>query len=139
MVPAGPAMVRSRQKRSFERSKLNWDEASAGIGRLALGYCRELLRIRREDPVLAAYRAERLAMDVRVEGRVLAVAFQSGGARRWLVVNFGDDAELRITGMETATVLASSDDPRWGGMGWPVTVGQITLLPTRTAAFLGLG
>jgi maltooligosyltrehalose trehalohydrolase len=124
--------------RTFQRSKLNWDEASAGVGRLALDYHRELLRLRREDPVLKAYRAERRALAARVVGGALLVALEHDGARRWLVVNFGEDTELAVAEFVGAEVVASSDDPRWGGMGWPVTVGQTTSLPAHSAAFLGL-
>jgi maltooligosyltrehalose trehalohydrolase len=123
--------------RTFARSKLNWHEAAFGIGRLALDLHRALLRLRREDPVLAVYRGERLPIDAEAHGRVLVVRLGASGKVRWIVANFGEPAEVPLPGPALAEVVLHTDEPRFGGTGRSVSVGRGRIsLPAHTAAFL---
>ncbi|HET7463620.1 MAG TPA: DUF3459 domain-containing protein, partial [Longimicrobium sp.] len=110
---------------TFERCKLDLGERERNAPAYALH--RDLLRLRREDPV---FRAQRPGG---VDGAVLAPqAFvlrwlTDGGGDRLLVVNLGGDLRLEPApepllappeGCRWAT-LWSSEDPRYGGAGTP--------------------
>ncbi|HSG39093.1 MAG TPA: malto-oligosyltrehalose trehalohydrolase, partial [Thermoanaerobaculia bacterium] len=110
---------------SFERCKLDLSERERHATCYALH--RDLLRLRREDPVL------REQGKGRVDGAVLspeAFAIRFFGAAagdRLLLVNLGNDLELEpvpepllspLTGLRW-DVLLSSEDPGYGGAGAP--------------------
>jgi maltooligosyltrehalose trehalohydrolase len=113
--PADPA--------TFVRSKLNLSErySHAEIYRLH----RDLLRLRREDPVLG--RQERRGVDGAVLGpdTLLLRFFGDAGDARLLLVNFGVDLNLSPSPepllappfQRKWSVLWSSEDPCYGGVG----------------------
>ncbi len=111
--------------RTFERSKLDFAERERHAAIYEMH--RDLLQLRRDDPVFSAQRAGG------VDGAVLGDEcfalrfFGEGDDDRLLVVNFGADLNLNPApepllappeGMEWAT-LWSSEDPRYGGLGTP--------------------
>ncbi|GAC1464083.1 MAG: malto-oligosyltrehalose trehalohydrolase [Isosphaeraceae bacterium] len=113
---------------SFRRSKLDPSERDRAPHTEALALHRDLLRLRRHDPV---FRAQSPGL---LDGAVLGPEafvlrwFAPGGDGRLLVVNLG--AELRLkTAAEPLLappaegkrwrVLWSSEDPRYGGSGTP--------------------
>ncbi|HKS91298.1 MAG TPA: malto-oligosyltrehalose trehalohydrolase, partial [Tepidiformaceae bacterium] len=67
---------------TFARSKLDLDTAHFGIGELAAEFYRALLELRRTDPVLRAFRRERLPIEAKAFGRVLAIELDSSERRR---------------------------------------------------------
>ncbi|MBX6393764.1 MAG: DUF3459 domain-containing protein, partial [Burkholderiales bacterium] len=86
---------------------------------------KDLLRIRRQDPVIS--RQDRYALDGAVLGAdaFLLRWFDPEAGDRLLVVNFGDEAELRPAPEPLLAppegrrwkLLWSSEDPRYGGFG----------------------
>lgn len=109
---------------TFRRCKLDFSERSRRVEIVRLH--RDLLRMRREDPVFAAQHSES------IEGAVLAaeaLALRYFGAQpgddRLLVVNFGADAPSQSCAEPLLAppegcdwkLTWSSDDPRYGGPG----------------------
>ncbi|HEY0972270.1 MAG TPA: malto-oligosyltrehalose trehalohydrolase [Gemmatimonadales bacterium] len=110
---------------AFERSKLDLSERDRH--REAYDLHRDLLRIRREDPVLSAQRHGALDGAVLDEHSFVLRWFGDGGDDRLLLVNLGPTLEPDITpepllappaGRRWRT-LWSSEDPRYGGIGTP--------------------
>jgi maltooligosyltrehalose trehalohydrolase len=108
---------------AFSLCKLNWSERETHQHALALH--RDLLQIRRTDPVIAA------AAHRRIDGAVLgphafALRYDGGGRDdRLLIVNLGVDLDLTPVpepllappGDSGWTVQWSSDAPAYGGLG----------------------
>ena len=108
---------------TFERCKLDFSERQRN--RRTYDLHRDLLRLRREDPVFGAQTPGG------VDGAVLAAEclvlrfFGEGSGDRLLLVNFGRGfasgpragAAARATGGNTWQTLWSSEDPRYGGTG----------------------
>jgi maltooligosyltrehalose trehalohydrolase len=111
------------EREAFERCKLDWSETESHADTLALH--RDLLSIRRSDPVISA------AGRTRLDGAVLAthalvLRYNIGESdARILVVNLG--AEVNLTPLAEPllaappgsrwTVQWSSDDVKYGGLG----------------------
>ncbi|MBV8757394.1 MAG: malto-oligosyltrehalose trehalohydrolase [Deltaproteobacteria bacterium] len=82
---------------TFERSKLDWDERTRGEHARMLALHTQLLRLRREDPVLS--RTGRESMSAEAMGPVLVVKRWTDTAARTLTANFSDaPATSPITG-----------------------------------------
>jgi maltooligosyltrehalose trehalohydrolase len=112
------------EKSTFERSKLDWSDRERNHEAVALH--RDLLRLRREDPVFAAQTRN-------VDGAVLSAMafvlrfFADDDVDRLLLVNLGNDAHL-VPGPEPFLAppedhewrtIWSSEHPRYGGHGTP--------------------
>lgn len=122
--------IRSRipnasDRRTFERCKLNWAERESHAWAWSLH--RDLLRLRREDPVVSGDR--RTAIDGAVLGTeaFLLRYFGEAGDDRLLVFNFGTDLDL-ITSPEPLLapprgcswkMIWSSESHDYGGVGAP--------------------
>ena len=123
---AARAMQRSpHDPQAFERCKLDLRERDAHRETYALH--RELLRLRREDPVFSAQRADWLHGAV-LGAEAFALRFAAGtGDDRLLLVALG--ADLDTTGIAEPllappegrvwSITFSSEDPRYGGSGTP--------------------
>jgi len=107
---------------TFELSKLNWDECERHAAKLALH--RDLLALRRNDPVLAD-ECVRLDGAVLGEGAFLIRFFNEEHGDRLLLMNLGRDVVrpaipeplfAEPAGCEWRTAW-SSDDPKYGGTG----------------------
>ena len=108
---------------TFARCKLEWGEREQHADALALH--RDLLRLRREDPVFASQRTDRLhGVVLAAEAFVLHYEGEAGDCRL-LLINLGRDLDLGPAaepllgppaGQEWR-LLWSSDDPRYGGCG----------------------
>jgi maltooligosyltrehalose trehalohydrolase len=108
---------------TFERSRLDWRERETHVE--AVNLHRDLLRIRRTDPVVRA------AGERRIDGAVLTaqalVLRYDGGGRddRLLIVNLGPDVDLTPAAEPLLappsrsgwTVQWTSDDLAYGGLG----------------------
>jgi maltooligosyltrehalose trehalohydrolase len=110
-------------RRTFEKSKL--DPAERGRHAAAYDLHRDLLRLRREDPVFAVQRADRVHGSVFGAEAFLLRYLGDAGDDRLLMINLGRDLDWRpVTdpllvppaGM-TWRLLWSSEDPRYGGLG----------------------
>lgn len=109
----------------FERCKLDLSERERH--RPIYDLHKDLLRLRREDPVFRAQKPGGLDGSVLNEECLLLRFFDDGGDDRLLLVNFGRDLHLDPApepllappeGMEWR-ILWSSEDPRYGGTGTP--------------------
>ena len=125
-----PAMIATLPDPSametFTQSKLNWDERTRPHHREMLAFHTELLRMRREDPVLKQSQRQR-----KVDGAILnhdsfiIRFFGDHDDDRLLVINLGTDLHQMITpepllapppGKRWMTIL-STEEPRFGGHG----------------------
>ena len=109
----------------FERCKLDLSERERH--RPIYDLHKDLLRLRREDPVFRTQKPGGLDGSVLSEECLLLRFFGEGGDDRLLLVNFGRDLHLEsapepllapLEGMEWQ-ILWSSEDPRYGGTGTP--------------------
>ncbi len=100
---------------TFKRSKLHWVESS-GPGALAAGLHRELLRLRRELPVLRQSRAERGTIETSVHGDAMSVTIANEAGRAAIVLNLGAETSVPV-GIANGQVALSSEEGRFGGTG----------------------
>lgn len=131
------------ERETFEQCRLDWSERSRNAEMLDLH--RDLLRLRREDRVLAQ---ENPDLDGAVLGdRAFVIRFfAENGLDRLLLANLGRDLPLAPApepllaepeGMAWE-VLWSSDSPRYGGLGVPPLEQTGGLrIPRHSALFLG--
>ncbi len=133
---------------TFERSRLDWAERERNTTHLALH--RDLIALRRDDPVLSATNREIDGAVIGPRGFILRF-FGEDGSDRLLVVNLGHDLPLEIA---PEPLLAPpgggwtrrwhSEDPRYGGRGagpiesevgtWRIPAESATLLAAATGA-----
>ena len=128
---------------TFTRCKLDQSERGRNVEAVALH--RDLLRLRREDPVLRAPKYG--ACDGAVlSNEAFVLRFFSEEGDRLLVVNLGPDLHLGLIAEPLVAppeerrwqTLWSSEDIRYGGLGSPVLETQETwVLPGRSAMVLG--
>ncbi|MFP5502075.1 MAG: DUF3459 domain-containing protein, partial [Candidatus Sericytochromatia bacterium] len=86
---------------TFEASKLDWAERERDPHRNVFTAYRELLWLRREDPVITHARRDEL--EAGAAGEVLWVRLAHAGQARLVLVNFGDETRLSaLEGIETA-------------------------------------
>lgn len=113
-------------ERAFQRSKLDWSERERNAEALALH--RDLLRLRREDPVFAARDATRLAGAVLGPQALVLRWFGSGqDGDRLLLLNLGATLSLEpcpepLLAPEPGKIwrtLLCSEQARYGGQGAP--------------------
>jgi maltooligosyltrehalose trehalohydrolase len=117
---------------TFEASRLNWDDLGRPDHAAALALHRDLISLRKEDPLLAAQgTTDRDGRSVSIDGAVLGPEcflvryFAEDGADRLLIVNLGRELRLRPapepllapTRGARWRLLFSSDDRRYGGPG----------------------
>ena len=125
---------------TFERSRLNHDEAKFGLGMLAVDYHRRLLEIRATDPVLRAYRGERCPIETKAAGSAILVRFTVGESERWLAVNFGAEAAFQLSNSDQARIFIHTNESRFGGTGGSPEVRQgVLTVPAYSAVFVGAG
>ena len=120
---AQAAVADPRDPAVFQRSKIDWSERERHAGSVRLH--RDLLRLRREDPVIAQQARDRL--DGAVIGPAAFVLRYAGkqGDDRLLLINLGADCDYRPAPEpllappdgRTWHLLWSSDAPEYGGPG----------------------
>jgi maltooligosyltrehalose trehalohydrolase len=131
-------------RETFTRCKLDWSERDSHVE--AVNLHRDLLRIRRDDPVLRSRGPRRLDGAVITDAAFVLRFFGDAGDDRLLIVNLG--ARLHADPLAEPlvappfgrawTTLLSTDEPKYGGWGTPpiATVGDGWWLPAECAAFL---
>jgi maltooligosyltrehalose trehalohydrolase len=129
---------------AFQASKLDWSERDRHPE--ALAFHKELLRLRREDPVFAAQEPSRLAGAVLSEKALVLRYFGTGQeGDRLLLLNLGTELDLEpcpepLLAPEAGKIwrlLLSSEQVRFGGMGAPPVPGAGRLrIPGQTALVL---
>jgi maltooligosyltrehalose trehalohydrolase len=124
--------------RTFERSKLDLDEASYGVGLLVQDLYRAALELRATDPVLAAARRGRPSLQVESRDEALLIAIAVAGGRRILVVNFGDQVTFEEPGTGGLRPLLHTGATHYGGNGIaPKLADGKIVVPGHSAALLG--
>jgi maltooligosyltrehalose trehalohydrolase len=130
-------------RQSYERSQL--DHAQRQLHRTVFDLHRDLLALRRDDPVLSQHRAEQLHGVALSPDALLIRYLPPGHGTRILLVNFGSDLKLESVSSPLAAppagcqwqILWSSDDPRYGGHGTPpVDTPQGWHVPGQAAVIL---
>jgi maltooligosyltrehalose trehalohydrolase len=128
--------------------RLDWSEPGHPAHQTTLALHRDLLALRRSDPVLAAQGEHGVQIDGAVVGPECLVLRHAApqGDDRLLVVNLGRDLELRPMSEpllappegKSWTILWSSESPRYGGAGTsPLQDGSgIWRLPGHAAVLL---
>ncbi len=104
---------------TFLRSKLNWEMRNHGRGRVMREFYRELLRLRREVPALAALDKDSLEVFGREEPRLVFIRRWSAGNQVFCVMNF-DRREAAFDVSLPSGVwrkLLDSADEEWEGSG----------------------
>ncbi len=116
-------MVDPNDPMTFERSKLDRAERSAQGPLYRL--CRDLLRLRREDPVFSAQSRENIDGAVLSQHAFAIRYFEKTGYDRLVVINLGADLHF-VPAPEPLlaprpngywALLWSSDHPQYGGQG----------------------
>ncbi|HET7599124.1 MAG TPA: DUF3459 domain-containing protein, partial [Gemmatimonadales bacterium] len=130
---------------TFERSKLDLSERARPPHAAVLALHRDLIELRRSDPVFRAQAAH--GMDGAVLGPgALALRFYAPDRRdRLVLVNLGTDLPLvsqaePLLAPPAGTMwglLWSSEDPRYGGTGTPALARSGLLAPGGAALVLG--
>jgi len=128
---------------TFAASRLNWTERDVNVPTLALH--KDLLRIRREDPAIAAAATRRVEGAV-IGPRALVLRYSDGGAHdRLLIVNLGGDLDLTPIPEPLLAppldaewrVQWSSDAVEYGGLGQrPLTTNPAWQISAESAVLL---
>jgi maltooligosyltrehalose trehalohydrolase len=138
------ALALPADRRTFARCKLDWSERDKHFEALAL--TKDLLRLRREDPVLRAQRARALDGAVLSDAAFVLRFFGDTHDDRLLVVNFG--ARLHAAPIAEPLVapprhrawktVFSTESPKYGGWGTPPleTIDDGWWLPAESAVLL---
>jgi len=122
-------------RETFERSRLRTEEGDGGVRKLARELHRAALEFRAGDPVLRAYREQRLPIATRGGHHWGLIALETGHERRWIVVNIGDT--LAVPFPDDARVLLHTGEGRFGGNGLAPKLQRRRLtLPGHSAALL---
>lgn len=129
-------------RESFEQSKLDWNQCQTNVGTLALH--RDLLRLRREDPILS--RQDWSMVDGAVVGpeAFLLRWMAENEEDRLLCVNLGRDLDWRPMTEPLAapprqrewSLLWSSENYEYGGAGTPPFDAKGWIIPGHTAIVL---
>ena len=129
---------------TFARCKLDWSERERNIETLAL--YKDLLRLRREDPVLRAQRDRGIDGAVLSDRAFVIRYFGESAGDRLLVINLGgrlhadpipEPLAAPPRGAAWQTVL-STESPKYGGWGTPPleTIDEAWWIPAECALFL---
>jgi maltooligosyltrehalose trehalohydrolase len=111
-----PRVADAQVEETFQRSRLEWEERLRPPHDAVLRLFGELLRLRRDDPVLRAQSRDRLRA-APVAKDVLAVERWNGeGERRLLLVNFGAAARVEY-GADAWRPLLCTGEARFAGPG----------------------
>jgi maltooligosyltrehalose trehalohydrolase len=141
-----PLLAAPADPQTFARCKLDLSERQRHAGAYALH--RDLLKLRREDPVFRLQRPRGLDGAVLGPEAFVLRFFGEGQGDRLLLVNLGRDLRLEpapeplLAPPENRRweVLWSSEDPRYGGVGTaPPEAGDIWHLPGHAALVLRPG
>ncbi len=136
-------LPRPEDPATYERCKLDFSERERH--KSAYDLHRDLLKLRREQPVFRAQRPRGVDGAVLGEAAFVLRYFAEDGQDRILVVNLGRDLRLDPApepllappAGKTWDILWSSDDPRYGGNGTaPLDTEENWLIPGEATVVL---
>jgi maltooligosyltrehalose trehalohydrolase len=138
----GSSLADPCDRRTFERCKLDLSERQEHAEVYALH--RDLLRLRRDDPVFSAQQAERIQGAVIGDEALLLRYFGNAGDDRLLIVNLGRDLLWGPVAEPLAApspamdwkLLWSSEDPKYGGSGSGLLDTRAWRIPGHTTLVL---
>lgn len=113
---SGPKRVRlpdPQARSTFQAATLRWNEREQGDHGIVLAAYRQLLHLRRTDPVLA--HSDRNGLNAGHDGDMLWVRRQHEGETRLLLVNFGEPRTPSSLGVDLGEVLYASG---WANRDW---------------------
>ncbi|HEY0009167.1 MAG TPA: malto-oligosyltrehalose trehalohydrolase [Tepidisphaeraceae bacterium] len=111
---------------TFQNCKLDWSEIDQGHHKLYMALHRDLLKIRREDPVLTRSRKQRITDGAVIGTSAFCIRFLGQDADdRLIVVNLGTDLMLSVCPEPLMAppvghdwdIVISSEQPKYGGQG----------------------
>jgi maltooligosyltrehalose trehalohydrolase len=107
---------------TFLRSKLDWERRNHCRGRVMRKFYRELLRLRREIPALAALDKNSLEVSGREEPRLVFLRRWSAGNQVFCVMNFGRREATFNAPLPSGkwNKLLDSANEEWAGPGSPM-------------------
>ena len=108
-----------QDEETFRRSRIDYALRETGRHRILLEFHRELLRLRREHPVLSRVTRKGMNAVALERERALLVTRSRGDDRTATVCHFGEgpaSIPVPLSSGRWETILDSSD-PRWGGEG----------------------
>jgi maltooligosyltrehalose trehalohydrolase len=107
---------------TFLRSKLDWERRNHGRGRVMREFYRELLRLRREIPALAALDKNSLEVSGLEEPRLVFLRRWSAGSQVFCVINFDRQDATFCASLPSGNwkKLLDSADEKWEGPGSPL-------------------
>ena len=129
---------------TFARSKLNWHLRTVGRHAALLAFYRELIRLRRETPALAALDRSALDAESANGAPLVFVRRWHGGGQVWLAMNFSSSAQTFASELPRGSwhKLLDSSEERWSGPGpaMPETVaaGDEVSIAAWSVALYGL-
>ncbi len=101
---------------TFTRSTLDLSERDRPPGRETLALFREVLRLRREDPVLRTRDRTHTRAEAVSDTLLIVERWNAAGARHLIAVNIGDvAAKLPVIAGDSWSCIMSSDEQRFGG------------------------
>jgi maltooligosyltrehalose trehalohydrolase len=137
--PGHESLHEPAEEITFLQCKLDWDEVEQNVDVVQLH--RDLIRLRRDDPVFS--RQDRSAIEGSVIGpeALLLRWMDAGGDDRLALFNLGRDIELHpiaepLLALPTGRqweVLWSSEEPRYGGLGMHEFDGRVWRIPGHAA------
>lgn len=104
---------------TFTSARLHWEWREQGRHRLLLAWYTELLRVRRENPLVTLIEAVQERVQLFEARKVLLLHRNAAGRRLLLAANFGDapcELEVELPAGRWLRLLDSSADA-WGGTG----------------------
>lgn len=112
----------------YARSRIDWNSRCAASHKFLLDFYKELLRIRREDPILSRRDKQNIEAIPSDSPKTLLLRRWNGSQQRLAIFNFEKDASSLHVSAPAAIwgKLLDSSDSQWGGPGVSATA-QIDL------------
>jgi maltooligosyltrehalose trehalohydrolase len=132
--PLAPSLADAQMEETFRRSRLDWDERDRPPHDGVLRLFRELLRLRRDDPVLRTQSREHLRAEALATGVLAVERWNERGERRRLIVNFGEATRIDHGSPDAWRAVLSTAQARFAGPG--VDLDALALRPGEAVELL---
>lgn len=101
-------------EKTFAKSKLQWDFTSQEEKAAMMNYYKELIRLRKTIPALAACSRSDMSVSYLEAQQCIQATWKEAGKKISLVMNFSDQQQ-NISLQGNFTILLHTNDHRWGG------------------------